>query len=92
MVSCCDPGGKDAARSSLVRIVIAEGRAVADSLKPSDLRQGDTIYAGQGAALVVRRAGGQLARYWLEGSLDLGQIGLKSQGGNVYKVLSDTIK
>lgn len=70
----------------------AEGRVIADSLKPSDLRQGDTIYTGQGAALVVRRAGGQLARYWLDGSLDLGQIGIKSQGGNVYKVLSDTIK
>lgn len=85
------PADGSAARKSL-QDQYAEGRAVADALKPSDLRQGDTIYTGQGAALVVRRAGGQLARYWLDGSLDLGQIGLKSQGGNVYKVLSDTIR
>jgi hypothetical protein len=85
------PADGSAVRKSL-QDQYAEGRAVADSLKPSDLRQGDTIYAGQGAALVVRRVGGQLARYWLDGSLDLGQIGIQSQGGNVYKVLSDTIK
>lgn len=85
------PADGSAARKSL-QDQYAEGRTVADALKPSDLRQGDTIYTGQGAALVVRRAGGQLARYWLDGSLDLGQIGLKSQGGNVYKVLSDTIR
>ena len=70
----------------------ADGRDIADTLKPGDLRQGDTIYTGQGAALVVRRVGGQLARYWLDGSLDLGQIGLKNQGGNAYKVLSDTVR
>ena len=85
------PADGSAVRKSL-QDQYADSRTVTDSLKPADLRQGDTIYTGQGAALVVRRAGGQLARYWLDGSLDLGQIGLKSQGGNVYKVLSDTIK
>ncbi|HST28940.1 MAG TPA: hypothetical protein VLK26_11300, partial [Rudaea sp.] len=73
------PADGSAARKSL-QDQYADGRAVADSLKPVDLRQGDTIYTGQGAALVVRRAGGQLARYWLDGSLDLSQIGLQSQG------------
>jgi nucleoid-associated protein YgaU len=90
-LSAAVPADGSAARKAL-QDQYAEGRVIADSLKPSDLRQGDTIYTGQGAALVVRRAGGQLARYWLDGSLDLGQIGIKSQGGNVYKVLSDTIK
>jgi hypothetical protein len=85
------PADGSTARNSL-QDQYADGRTVTDSLKPADLRQGDTIYTGHGAALVVRRVGGQLARYWLVGSLDLGQIGVQSQGGNVYKVLSDTIK
>ena len=85
------PASGSAERKSL-QDQYADGREVADSLKPVDLRQGDTLYTGQGAALVVRRVGGQLARFWLTGSLDLGQIGLQSQGGNAYKVLSDTIK
>jgi hypothetical protein len=91
MFAAAVPAEGSAARTSLLD-QYADGRVVVDTLKPSDLRQGDTVYTGQGAALVVRRVGGQLARYWLDGSLDLGQIGLKNQGGNVYKVLSDTIK
>ena len=85
------PASGSAARKSL-QDQYADGRDIADTLKPADLRQGDTIYTGQGAALVVRRVGGQLARYWLDGPLDLGQIGLKNQGGNAYKVLSDTVR
>ena len=70
----------------------AEGREVTESLHPADLHSGDVIYTGQGAALVVRRAGTGLLRFWLEGDLNLGQSGLQKQGGNAYKVLSDTIK
>ncbi|HXD84200.1 MAG TPA: hypothetical protein VN599_07185 [Rudaea sp.] len=91
MFAATIPADGSAARKSL-QDQYADGRAVADTLKPSNLRQADTIYTGQGAALVVRRAGGQLARYWLDGSLDLGQVGIQNQGGNVYKVLSDTVK
>lgn len=85
------PAEGSAARKSL-QDQYAEGRTVADALKPSNLRQGDTVYTGQGAALVIRRTGGQLARYWLDGTLNLGQVGIQNQGGNVYKVLSDTVK
>lgn len=85
------PSAGSAARKSL-QDAYAEGRDIGDTLAPTDLRQGDIVYTGEGAALVVRRAGGQLARYWLVGTLDLGQIGLRKQGGNAYKVLSDTIR
>lgn len=85
------PAADAAVRKSL-QDSYAEGRDVVDSLEPSGLRQGDLVYTGPGAALVVRRSGGQLARYWLVGSLDLGQIGLKNLGGNAYRALSDTIK
>ena len=85
------PSAGSAARKSL-QDAYADGRDIADTLAPTDLRQGDIVYTGEGAALVVRRSGTTLARYWLVGSLDLGQIGLQKQGGNAYKVLSDTIK
>lgn len=85
------PAASSAVRKSL-QDAYADGRDVADTLKLSDLRQGDVVYTGEGAGLVVRRAGGQLARFWLVGTLDLGQIGLQKQGGGAYKVLSDTIK
>jgi len=85
------PAADSAVRKSLLDSY-AEGREIIDTVAPSGLRQGDMIYTGQGAALVVRRAGGQFVRYWLDGSLDLGQIGLQDMGGNAYKVLSDTIK
>ena len=44
-----------------------------------------------GMAVVVRREGAKLARFWLVGTLDLGQAGL-SKDGNKYKVISDTIR
>jgi len=43
-------------------------------------------------AVVVRREGPKLTRYWLEGTLDLGQPGLQKDGTNKYKVISDTIR
>ncbi|MDE2256319.1 MAG: hypothetical protein KGK05_00975 [Xanthomonadaceae bacterium] len=91
MLTAAVPSAGSAARKSL-QDAYAEGRDIADTLAPTDLRQGDIVYTREGVALVVRRAGGQLARFWLVGTLDLGQIGLQKQGGNAYKVLSDTIK
>lgn len=85
------PAAGSAQRKSL-QDAYAEGRDILDTLAPADLRHDDIVYTGEGTALVVRRVGGQLARYWLVGSLDLGQIGLQKQGGNSYKVLSDTIR
>ena len=85
------PSAGSAVRKSL-QDAYAEGREIADTLAPAELRQGDIVYTGNGAALIVRRSGTTLARYWLVGTLDLGQIGLRKQGGSAYKVLSDTIK
>ncbi len=85
------PAAASAERTSL-QDRYAEGRDVGDILKPTDLRQGDIVYVGQHAAIIVRRTGSTLARYWLDGTLDLGQIGLQNQGGNTYRVLSDTVK
>jgi hypothetical protein len=85
------PAPGSAERNSL-QSQYAEGRDVTESVHPADLKAGDVVYAGQGAALVVRRASVGLLRFWLEGDLNLGQSGLQKQAGNVYNVLSDTIK
>lgn len=69
-----------------------DGRRIDDVLATAKLRHGDVIYAGEGAAVVVRRDGKSLLRFWLEGSLDLRQPGLAADGANKYKVLSDTVR
>jgi hypothetical protein len=84
------PAPESAERKSLQQ-QYADGHDVPAALRPADLRQGDIVYTGKGAAIVVRRTGGDL-RYWLDGELNLGQSGLLKQGGNAYRVLTDTIK
>jgi len=85
------PAANSAERTSL-QTQYAEGRDVTESLHPADLKAGDVVYTGQSAAIIVRRSGVGLLRFWLEGDLNLGQPGLQKQGGNAYKVLSDTVK
>jgi outer membrane biosynthesis protein TonB len=68
-----------------------DGHAIDETIAVEKLRSGDLVYAGKGMAVVVRREGAKLARFWLVGTLDLGQPGL-SKDGNKYKVISDTIR
>ena len=68
-----------------------DGHTIDETIAIEKLRSGDLIYAGKGMAVVVRREGAKLARFWLVGTLDLGQAGL-SKDGNKYKVISDTIR
>jgi hypothetical protein len=68
-----------------------DGHAITDTIAPASLRNGDVIYTEGTAAAVVRRTGGDLARYWLVGSLDLHQPGVQADGTNKYKVLTDTV-
>ncbi len=70
----------------------AEGRDISGSLHPTDLRQGDIVYTGTGAAVISRRSGLELQRYWLDGDLNLGQTGIIKQTGNAYQVMTDTLK
>ncbi len=64
-----------------------DNRRIRSRLKPGDLKPGDTVYTRNGAAVVIRREGGTLDRYWLEGQLDLEQAGIVKEGGNKYQVL-----
>lgn len=85
------PAASSATRKSMQQD-FAEGRDITETLQPSDLRAGDIVYAGDNAAVVVRRAGATQLRFWLVGDMDLGQVGLMKQTGNAYRVLSDTVK
>ena len=69
-----------------------DGRPIGNSITVEKLRAGDAVYTGKGMAVVVRREGPSLSRYWLEGTLDLGQTGLQKDGANKYKVISDTVR
>lgn len=72
----------------------AEGRPVGRTLRIDQLTQGDMVYLGKTSAMIVRRDGGQLARYWLEGALNTNQVGLQKEKGATgkFKVLSDNIE
>lgn len=85
------PPAASATRNSMQQDY-AEGRDITETLQPTGLRSGDILYTGDGAAVVVRRAGRSMLRFWLVGDLDLGQVGLMKQQGNAYRVLSDTVK
>jgi hypothetical protein len=69
-----------------------DGHSIDETIAIEKLRASDIVYAGKGMAVVVRREGPKLTRYWLEGTLDLGQPGLLKDGTNKYKVISDTIR
>lgn len=87
------PGEADAERADMEKSY-AEGRPVGRSLRIDQLAQGDVVYLGKTSALVVRRDGGQLARYWLDGELNTNQVGLQKEKGATgkFKVLNDNIE
>ena len=84
------PAPKSPARTAIEK-QYNDGRDIATTLAPGELRQGDYIYTGEGSAVVVRRRADGIERYWLVGELDLRQTGLQTQG-NAIRVLTDTIK
>jgi hypothetical protein len=68
-----------------------DGHPIGSTIAVDKLRSGDLVYTGKGSAVIVRREGRTLSRFWLDGTLDLGQSGLIKDGASKYKVVSDTI-
>lgn len=62
------------------------GRRIVDRLGADRLQEGDVVYAGAGAAVVVRRDGRDMRRYWLDGSLDTRQSGVQAEGPGKYRI------
>lgn len=81
----------DAAGRLALEKSLNEGHPISETIAPAQLRKGDVVYADRNIAVVVRRAGRDLSRYWLVGSLDLTQNGVQADGTNKYKVLNDTL-
>ncbi|MGA9342056.1 MAG: hypothetical protein WBV61_06950 [Rhodanobacteraceae bacterium] len=80
------PPAESAVRASLQRRY-NEGRRIDEVLVPASLRHGDLIYTGAGAAVIVRRNGANLLRYWLNGPIDLNQPGLRKEGSNEFRLV-----
>ncbi|MGH8211839.1 MAG: hypothetical protein ACREPP_01255, partial [Rhodanobacteraceae bacterium] len=63
-----------------------DGQSITGTLRVRQLQPEDRLLVDGTAVLVVRREGNQMARYWLDGSVDLGQAGVRKAGGNLYQV------
>lgn len=85
------PADGAAVRSALEQS-FNEGRRIDERLPVAKLRNGDLVYAGEGAAVVVRREGKNLLRFWLEGSLDLRQSAVHADGANRYRVVGTALR
>ena len=91
MLISAEPGDTDPVRKSL-QDRYNEGKRISEVLSSSKLELGDTIFTGNGAAVVVRREGKYLVRMWLVGSINLNQIGISPDGVNKYKVINSALK
>ena len=86
-----EPGDLSPARTSLEKLY-NEGKRIKEVVTPERLMTGDVIYLGNGAAVVVRRDRPLLLRFWLEGSLDLGQSALEAEGRNKVRVIGARVR
>lgn len=86
-----EPGDLSPARTSLEKLY-NDGKRIKEVVTPDRLVTGDVIYLGNGAAVVVRRDRPTLLRFWLEGSLDLGQSALEAEGRNKVRVIGARVR
>ncbi|HNR92088.1 MAG TPA: hypothetical protein PKO41_06655 [Dokdonella sp.] len=86
-----EPGDVTPTRASLEKLY-NDGRRIRERITPGQLKNGDMVYTGDGAAVVVRRDGTNLLRFWLEGELNLGHRGLEASGRNRYRVIGSVIR
>lgn len=68
------------------------GAPIRESLTVAQLINGDTINVSDGAAVVMRRDGTLLLRYWLVGEIDLEDRGLRATGENRYRVVRSLVR
>lgn len=86
-----EPGDVDPVRA-LMEKQYNDGRRVNERVVATDLRNGDVIYVRNSAAVVVRREGKRLLRFWLEGPIDLTQTGISAEGSNKYRILKSSMR
>lgn len=91
MLNAAEPGDTDPVRKSM-EDRYNDGKRISELVAPSKLEVGDTIFVAKSAAVVVRRDGKFLVRMWLDGSLNLNQIGISADGVNKYKVVNSVLQ
>jgi len=79
------PAAHDTTRAALER-QYNNGQSVTNSLHVRELQPEDRLLIDGKTILVVRREGNLMTRYWLEGSIDLGQAGVRKTDQNLYEV------
>ena len=79
------PAANDATRTRLEQQYNG-GQPITGSLRVRQLQPEDRLLVDGNVVLVARREGNLMARYWLDGSLDLGQAGVLKVDQNVYQV------
>jgi hypothetical protein len=84
------PATGSAARARLER-QYNNGQPITGDLAAARLQPEDRLLVDGGAIIVARREGNSMARYWLDGSIDLGQSGLQKVDANVYRVTGDSL-
>ncbi|HEX7130696.1 MAG TPA: hypothetical protein VF217_11625 [Rhodanobacteraceae bacterium] len=84
------PADGSAARTRLEQ-QYNNGQPILGSLTAARLQPEDRLLVDGEAIVVARREGNSMARYWLSGSIDLGQTGLQKLDGNVYRVTGNSL-
>lgn len=85
------PDAANAERISLEK-QLNDAHAITETITINQLQSNDLIYVGSDSAVVVRRKGSALLRFWLVGDIDLAQHGISRESNGKYRVLSETLK
>ena len=79
------PASNDATRMRLERQYNG-GQPITGTLRVRQLQPEDRLLVDGNAVLVARREGNLMGRYWLDGSIDLGQSGVLKVDQDLYQV------
>ena len=90
VVGAAVPSAGSAARARLEQ-QYNNGQPITDSLTAARLQPEDRLLVDGNTIVVARREGNSMARYWLTGSIDLGQTGIQKLDGNVYRVVGNSL-
>ena len=89
-VAAAVPASGSPARARLERDY-NNGNPITDRIGVAQLQPDDRLLVDGNTVLVVRREGNSMARYWLEGSIDLSQRGLQKTDANIYRVTGNNL-
>lgn len=90
VVASVIPAPGSAARARLQQ-QYNNGQPITGSLAVARLQPEDRLLVDGTVVIVARREGNSMTRYWLSGSIDLGQSGIQKLDGNAYRVVGNSL-